>query len=450
MKLWDKGQRTSANVEEFTVGRDREFDMYLASYDILGSIAHTMMLQECGLLTLAEGQQLVQELRTLMHELESGEFHIPEHSEDVHSYVEELLTLRCGDVGKKVHTARSRNDQVCVDMKLYLRDYIIAVHNDVMNLATELLRSAEKYKDVVLPGYTHFQIAMPSSFGLWFGAYAESLADDIEMLVAAYTIVNKNPLGSAAGYGTSFPIQRSRTTELLGFGEMNVSSVYAQMTRGKSEKATAVAIATIATTLSKLAYDVCLYSSQNFGFVRLPADATTGSSIMPHKNNPDVFELIRARSNRLQALPNEVTMVINNLPSGYHRDMQILKEIVLPACEELQRVLTMTRKMISLLHIQTDIVQDEKYDLMYSVDAVHEKVRSGRSFRDAYKEVGEHIVQGTFRKPEALHHTHEGSIGNPGLEMIAHNLQKTVAKIDVAAVRKAEQMLLGDSYEGRM
>jgi argininosuccinate lyase len=443
MKLWDKGQSTRSSVEQFTVGRDREFDARLARYDVLGSIAHAIMLGECGLVTSSESEALVRELRAIATEISNGSFSIAETAEDVHSYVEELLTKRCGDVGKKVHTARSRNDQVLVDMKMYLRAELHSVCSEVSKLAETLLALAEQYKDVPLPGYTHFQIAMPSSFGLWFSAYAESLADDVESVAAAYHVVNKNPLGSAAGYGSSFPIRRARTTELLGFASMNVSSVYAQMTRGKSERVSASAIANIAATLSRMAYDVCLYSSQNFGFVSLPSDATTGSSLMPHKNNPDVFELIRAKSNKLQAVPNDITLVTNNLPSGYHRDVQILKEMIMPAFDELHTLLAMCTEMLPLLRVNTTILQDERYTLLHSVDAVHAKVRGGMSFRDAYREVAESIARGEFESTQGVAHTHEGSIGNLRLELIREQLSIACGRMDHTAVRRAEDALLG-------
>jgi len=443
MKLWDKGQSTRASVEQFTVGRDREFDARLARFDVVGSIAHAMMLQECGLVSEDEGAVLVRELRVIAREIEDGSFRIAETAEDVHSHVEDLLTHRCGEVGKKVHTARSRNDQVLVDMKMYLRAELVSVRTETAALVELLLELAERYAHVPLPGYTHFQIAMPSSFGLWFSAYAESLIDDLESVAAAYHVVNKNPLGSAAGYGSSFPILRARTTELLGFAEMNVSSVYAQMTRGKSERVSASALANIAATLSRMAYDVCLYSSQNFGFVALPADATTGSSLMPHKNNPDVFELIRAKGNRLQAVPTDIMMVTSNLPSGYHRDVQIVKEMIMPAFDELHSLLAMCREMLPVLKINEAILDDERYTLLSSVDAVHAKVREGMSFRDAYREVGQSIARGEFTAAAAHEHTHEGSIGNLRTDIIRRQLERVMAKVDDGVVRAAEAMLAG-------
>lgn len=443
MKLWDKGQSTRASVEQFTVGRDREFDARLARFDVVGSIAHAMMLQECGLVSEDEGAVLVRELRVIAREIEDGSFRIAETAEDVHSHVEDLLTQRCGEVGKKVHTARSRNDQVLVDMKMYLRAELASVRTETAALVGLLLELAERYAHVPLPGYTHFQIAMPSSFGLWFSAYAESLIDDLESVVAAYHVVNKNPLGSAAGYGSSFPIRRARTTELLGFAEMNVSSVYAQMTRGKSERVSASALANIAATLSRMAYDVCLYSSQNFGFVALPTDATTGSSLMPHKNNPDVFELIRAKGNRLQAVPTDIMMVTGNLPSGYHRDVQIVKEMIMPAFDELHSLLAMCREILPVLKINEAILDDDRYTLLSSVDAVHAKVREGMSFRDAYREVGQSIARGEFTAAAAHEHTHEGSIGNLRTDIIRRQLERVMAKVDDGVVRAAEAMLAG-------
>ncbi|MFM8438586.1 MAG: argininosuccinate lyase [Candidatus Kapaibacterium sp.] len=443
MRLWEKGQTTRESVERFTVGRDREFDARLARYDVMGSIAHVIMLAECGLMGAEEAEALVRELRTIAREVEADGFRIPEASEDVHSYVEELLTQRCGDGGKKVHTARSRNDQVLVDMKMYLRAELMRVREETVALAGLLLDLAERHAAVPLPGYTHFQIAMPSSFGLWFSSYAESLADDLESVVAAFHVVNRNPLGSAAGYGSSFPINRTRTTELLGFGGMNVSSVYAQMTRGKSERVSASAIANIAATVSRMAYDVCLYCSQNFGFVSLPADASTGSSLMPHKSNPDVFELIRAKSNRLQAVPNDIVMVTNNLPSGYHRDVQILKESVIPAFDDLHDVLAMCMEMLPVLKINGHILEDDRYTLLSSVDAVHAKVQEGMGFRDAYREVGERIMRGEFTGAPAQGHTHEGSIGNLRTDLIRRHMAGVASKMEVEAIREAERELTG-------
>lgn len=429
MKLWDKGISTDALIEDFTVGRDREFDMLIAKHDVRGSIAHATMLAEVGILTTQEGNALVQELHTIEKEIENVEFSIAPEMEDVHSQVEYLLTQRLGEVGKKIHTGRSRNDQVLVDMKLFMREELCNVRDSVSTLFNTLLALAEQHKEQLLPGYTHFQIAMPSSFGLWFSAYAESLTDDMELLVAAYNVVNKNPLGSAAGYGSSFPLNRARTTELLGFSAMNVSSVYAQMTRGKSERIVATALASVAATLSKLAYDVCLYTSQNLAFVRLPTEFTTGSSIMPHKQNPDLFELIRAKCNRLQALPNDILLVTNNLPSGYHRDFQILKELVFPAFTELQQCLQLAMLVLPQLQVTPNIMSNDLYAYCFSVDAVNQLVQQGVSFRDAYKQIGESIQRGEFSVPEHLTHTHEGSIGNLRLDLIQQQMQKVLSSM---------------------
>lgn len=429
MKLWDKGISTNALIEEFTVGRDREFDMLLAKHDVRGSIAHATMLAEVGILSTDEGNALVQELHTIEQEIENGLFSIAPEMEDVHSQVEYQLTQRLGEIGKKIHTGRSRNDQVLVDMKLFMREELCNVRDSVSTLFTTLLALAEQHKEQLLPGYTHFQIAMPSSFGLWFSAYAESLTDDMELIVAAHNVVNKNPLGSAAGYGSSFPLNRTHTTELLGFSAMNVSSVYAQMTRGKSERVVAMALASVAATLSKLAYDVCLYTSQNLAFVRLPAEFTTGSSIMPHKQNPDIFELIRAKCNRLQALPNDILLVTNNLPSGYHRDFQILKELVFPAFTELQQCLQLATLVLPQLQVSPNIMNNNLYAYCFSVDAVNQLVQQGVSFRDAYKQIGESIQRGEFTVPEHLTHTHEGSIGNLRLDLIQQQMQKVLSSM---------------------
>lgn len=415
MKLWQKeNTSTSALIETFTVGRDKEFDLLLAKYDVQGSIAHVTMLGEVGLIPKEEAEKAVQALKEIAAEIEASRFKIEDGVEDVHSQVEFLLTERIGEIGKKIHSGRSRNDQVAVDIKLYLRAEIGAVKEEVKALFDLLIVQSEKYKALLLPGYTHLQIAMPSSFGLWFGAYAESLVDDLEMLAAAYQVTNKNPLGSGAGYGSSFPLNRTRTTELLDFASPNFNAVYAQMTRGKTEKVVAMGISCIAATLSRLAMDCCLYMNQNFGFISFPAELTTGSSIMPHKKNPDVFELIRAKCNRIQATPNELTLLLNNLPSGYHRDLQLTKEILFPAIEELKACLQLCRLMLSQIQVKANILQDEKYKYLFTVEAVNELVNKGIPFREAYKQVGEQVEQGTFRfdlsKP--LQHTHEGSISN--------------------------------------
>ena len=431
MKLWQK-DNSSVNelIEKFTVGRDKEFDLLLAKYDVQGSIAHVKMLKEAGLMSGQDAADAVNGLEAILKEIVDGKFKIEEGIEDVHSEVEYLLTQRIGEAGKKIHSGRSRNDQVAVDLKLYLRAELLAVKNEVKELFDLLISQSEKFKDKLLPGYTHLQIAMPSSFGLWFGAYAESLTDDMELLAAAYHIANKNLLGSGAGYGSSFPLNRTLTTELLEFETMNYNSVYAQMSRGKTEKIVAMGLSTVAATLSKLAMDACLYINQNFGFISFPNELTTGSSIMPHKKNPDVFELIRAKCNRIQATPNELTMLINNLPSGYHRDMQLTKEILFPAIEELKACLQMTRLMLSNISIKDNILDDEKYRYLFSVEAVNELVNKGISFRDAYRQVGNDIEQGkfNFNYKQQLHHTHEGSIGNLCNAEIVKQMEKILEK----------------------
>jgi len=431
MKLWQK-ESTSVSelVERFTVGRDREFDLLLARYDVEGSIAHVTMLGEVGLMTKEESATAVTALTSILKDIDSGKFTIEDGIEDVHSQVEYLLTQRIGETGKKIHSGRSRNDQVAVDIKLFLRAQIAAVKDTVAELFQILIQQSETHKDKLLPGYTHFQIAMPSSFGLWFGAYAESLTDDLEILAAAYAIANKNPLGSGAGYGSSFPLNRTRTTELLHFSALNYNSVYAQMTRGKTEKTAAVGLSAIAATLNKLASDCCLYLNQNFGFISFPSNLTTGSSIMPHKKNPDVFELIRAKCNRIQSIPNELTLLLTNLPSGYHRDLQLTKEILFPAFEELKACIQLTILMLSHIEIKEDILTDPKYTYLFSVEAVNELVNQGVPFREAYKQVGNRIEEGTFGFDftKGLHHTHEGSIGNLNNAEITQAFQKVIAK----------------------
>lgn len=433
MKLWSKeSTSTSQLVEQFTVGRDKEFDLLLAKYDVQGSIAHVKMLATVGLMTQEETDKAVEALHTIAHNVEQGKFVIEEGIEDVHSQVEFLLTNMIGDAGKKIHSGRSRNDQVAVDIKLFLRAEVLAVKAEVQQLFDLLIEQSEKFKDKLLPGYTHLQIAMPSSFGLWFGAYAESLVDDMELLAAAYAVANKNPLGSGAGYGSSFPLNRTMTTELMYFASPNYNSVYAQMTRGKAEKVVAMGMSSVAATLGKLAMDCCLYINQNFGFISFPSELTTGSSIMPHKKNPDVFELIRAKCSRIQSVPNELVLLVNNLPSGYHRDLQLTKEILFPAIEELKACLQLTRLMLSNISIKDNILDDEKYRYLFSVEAVNELVNKGIPFREAYKEVGNQIEKGTFQfdYKKQLHHTHEGSIGNLCNEMIAAAMKKTVSKFD--------------------
>lgn len=430
-KLWSKeSTNTSKLIETFTVGRDKEFDVLLAEYDVLGSLAHTEMLESVGLLPAEDRALIHQELKNILQEIRNGLFAIEPDIEDVHSQIEWMLTSRIGEAGKKIHSGRSRNDQVAVDIKLYLRAQVLAVKDEVKELFDLLIQLSEQYKDKLLPGYTHLQIAMPSSFGLWFGAYAESLVDDLELLAAAYHVANKNPLGSGAGYGSSFPLDRTQTTRLLHFGTLNHNSVYAQMSRGKTEKIVAMALASVSATLSRLAMDCCLYINQNFGFISFPSELTTGSSIMPHKKNPDVFELIRAKCNRIQATPNELTLLINNLPSGYHRDLQLTKEIIFPAIEEGKACLQMTRLMLSNIQVKDAILEDEKYKYLFSVEAVNELVNKGVPFREAYKQVGNQIDKGefTFDYKRGLHHTHEGSIGNLSNDHIAGEMKKVLLK----------------------
>lgn len=430
MKLWQKESTSiSQLVEQFTVGRDKEFDLLLAKYDVQGSIAHVTMLGEVGLMTSDEASLAANELNEILNKIEQGSFRIEDGVEDVHSQVEKLLTEKIGDTGKKIHSGRSRNDQVAVDIKLYLRAEINNIRDGVKRLFDLLISKSEENKDKLLPGYTHLQIAMPSSAGLWLGAYAESLVDDLEMLSAAYHIANKNPLGSGAGYGSSFPLNRQRTTKLLEFASPNWNSVYAQMTRGKAEKATAIGLSTIAATLSKLSMDCCLYMNQNFGFIFFPDELTTGSSIMPHKKNPDVFELIRAKCNRIQSIPNELTLLLNNLPSGYHRDLQLTKEILFPAIEELKACLQLMQLMLQNISIKANILTDEKYQYLFSVEAVNELVNKGVPFRDAYQQVGNSINKGQFTYDlKQLHHTHEGSIGNLCNEEIEAEMKKVLLK----------------------
>jgi argininosuccinate lyase len=431
MKLWQKeNTSTSELIEAFTVGRDKEFDLLLAKYDVQGSIAHVTMLGEVGLMTKEEAEEAEAALRQIEWEILSGQFAISADVEDVHSQIEFLLTERIGDTGKKIHSGRSRNDQVAVDIKLYLRAEVLAIKDEVKSLFDLLIQQSEKYKAVLLPGYTHLQIAMPSSFGLWFGAYAEGLVDDLEMLAAAYHVTNKNPLGSGAGYGSSFPLNRSRTTELLQFSTPNYNSVYAQMTRGKTEKAVAMGMSCIAATVGRLAMDCCLYLNQNFGFISFPSELTTGSSIMPHKKNPDVFELIRAKCNRIQSTPNELSLLLANLPSGYHRDLQLTKEIVFPAIEELKACLQMSRLMLSNIEVKDNIIQDEKYKYLFTVEAVNKLVNTGISFRDAYRQVGQQVERDEFSHDTSnpIQHTHEGSIGNLCNEAIGELMNTVLTK----------------------
>ena len=432
MKLWSKdNSNTSALVEQFTVGRDKEFDLLLAKYDVQGSVAHVTMLGEVGLMSKEEAVQAVDGLKEIAASIDNSQFTIEEGIEDVHSQVEYLLTQKIGDVGKKIHSGRSRNDQVAVDIKLYLRAEISYIKDEVKHLFDLLIAQSEKHKSVLLPGYTHLQIAMPSSVGLWLGAYAESLVDDLELLVAAYYVANKNPLGSGAGYGSSFPLNRKRTTELLQFATLNWNSVYAQMSRGKTEKFAAIGFSAIAATLSKLSMDCCLYMNQNFAFISFPDELTTGSSIMPHKKNPDVFELIRAKCNRIQSIPNEITLLINNLPSGYHRDLQLTKEVLFPAIEDLKACLQMMQLMLSNMKAKENILADEKYKYLFSVEAVNQLVMLGIPFRDAYKKIGNDIDQGVFSPPplgEVGRGLHEGSIGNLCNDEIKTEMEMVLAK----------------------
>ncbi len=442
MKLWEKDFEINKEIERFTVGRDREMDLYLAKYDVLGSMAHITMLESIGLLEADELKQLLKELRRIYDICERGEFTIEEGIEDVHSQVELMLTRRLGDMGKKIHSGRSRNDQVLVDLKLFTRHELKDIVEAVKRLFDELIAKSEQYKDVLMPGYTHLQVAMPSSFGLWFGAYAESLADDMLFLQAAYRMTNRNPLGSAAGYGSSFPLDRSMTTRLLGFDSMDYNVVYAQMGRGKMERNVAFAMATVAGTMAKMAFDACLFNSQNFSFVKLPKECTTGSSIMPHKKNPDVFELIRAKSNKLQGLPAQVMLIMNNLPVGYFRDLQIIKEVFLPAFGELKDCLDMCAYIINRMEVNEHILDNPMYDPMFSVEEVNRLAANGMPFRDAYKKVGLDIEAGRFTPNKNIHHTHEGSIGNLCNEQIAKLMETIVAEFNFERMTDAEAALL--------
>lgn len=441
-KLWEKNFEVNKEIERFTVGRDREMDLYLAKYDVLGSMAHITMLQSIGLLEADELAQLLAELKNIYAEAESGNFVIEDGVEDVHSQVEMLLTRKLGDMGKKIHSGRSRNDQVLVDLKLFTRDELRHIADEVKSLFDELIAKSNQYKDVLMPGYTHLQIAMPSSFGLWFGAYAESLVDDLQLMQAAYRICNRNPLGSAAGYGSSFPLNRQMTTDLLGFDSLDYNVVYAQMGRGKMERTVAFAMAGIAATLSKLAFDACMFNSQNFGFIKLPDQFTTGSSIMPHKKNPDVFELTRAKCNKLQGLPQQIILISNNLPSGYFRDLQIIKEVFLPAFDELKDCLRMVTHMMREVKVNEHILDDDKYALLFSVEEVNRRVLAGTPFRDAYKQVGLEIEAGKFVPSKSVHHTHEGSIGNLCNESIAAMMRNVIGSFSFERMNEAEKQLI--------
>jgi argininosuccinate lyase len=442
MKLWQKNIASLKEVEQFTVGNDREMDLYLAAFDVLGSMAHTQMLETVGLLKKDELNQLQAALKNIYRQIQRGVFKLEDDVEDIHSQVELLLTQQLGDIGKKIHSARSRNDQVLVDVKLFLRNELQELVLTVQPFFELLQAQSEKYKDYLLPGYTHLQLAMPSSFGLWFGAYAESLVDDVTTVKAAYDIANKNPLGSAAGYGSSFPINRKLTTALLGFDDLNYNVVYAQMGRGKAERIVAMAMANIADTLSRLSMDACLFLNQNFGFIGFPAQLTTGSSIMPHKKNPDVFELIRSHCNRIKALPNEIMMMTTNLPSGYHRDLQLLKEHLFPAFKTLKNCIDMAGLMLSNIEIKKEILQDEKYKYLFSVEEVNKLVLQGMPFRDAYKKVGLDIEQGNFNYTPAVRHTHEGSIGNLCNAEISQLMQNVLTGFNFGKANSALEQLL--------
>lgn len=442
MKLWQKNYQVDQSIDTFTVGDDRELDLYMAKFDVLGSLAHTRMLEKVGLLTTDDLMLVQQELKHIYQEIEEGKFTIEDGVEDVHSQVEMLLTARLGDVGKKIHSGRSRNDQVLVDIKMFMRHELMRIVRSYQQLFVVLQSLSNEHKDKMLPGYTHLQLAMPSSFGMWFGAYAEAITDDMEVLLAAYSSTNKNPLGSAAGYGSTFPLDRQMTTDLLGFDTLNYNAVFAQMSRGKAERNVAFAIAAIASTLSKLAYDVVLYMNQNFGFISFPDELTTGSSIMPHKKNPDVFELVRGKCNILQALPNEVMLLTSNLPSGYHRDLQLTKDVIFPAFNKIVDCIEITSYMLSQVKVKDSLLDDEKYDVLFSVDAVNNLVVEGMPFRDAYKKVGGNIADGKFKRPEQLNYQHLGSIGNLANEYIAALMNAKLASFKFEKVEEALQSLL--------
>lgn len=441
-KLWTKNARMTDEIEKFTVGRDREMDLYLAKYDVMGSMAHVTMLESIGLIAHDDLPVLLDALKAIYRTAESGEFTIEEGVEDVHSQVELMLTRQLGDLGKKIHSGRSRNDQVLVDLKLFIRDQIREIADLTKVLFDELIDKSNQYKDILMPGYTHLQVAMPSSFGLWFGAYAESLVDDMQYLLAAWRITNRNPLGSAAGYGSSFPLRRQMTTDLLGFDSMDYNVVYAQMGRGKTERNVAFSMASVAGTLAKLAFDACMFNSQNFGFVKLPDDCTTGSSIMPHKKNPDVFELTRAKCNKIQALPQTVMMIMNNLPCGYFRDLQIIKEVFLPAFDDLKDCLRMAAYIINKIKVNEHILDNPIYDPIFSVEEVNRLAASGTPFRDAYKQVGLAIEAGQFTPNKDIHHTHEGSIGNLCNDQIQGLMAKILDEFDFSRLDKAISALV--------
>ena len=445
--IWTKKVRMTDEIEKFTIGRDREMDLYLAKYDVLGSMAHITMLQSIGLLTAEELDVLLKELRAIYDQAEKGEFVIEDGVEDVHSQVELMLTRKLGDVGKKIHSGRSRNDQVLVDLKLFIRDQIREIAQLTKQLFDELIQQSNRYKDVLMPGYTHLQVAMPSSFGLWFGAYAEGLVDDMQYLLAAWKITNRNPLGSAAGYGSSFPLNRQMTTDLLGFDSMDYNVVYAQMGRGKTERNVAFSMASIAGTVAKMAFDACMFNSQNFGFVKLPDDCTTGSSIMPHKKNPDVFELTRAKCNKLQSLPQTIMLIMNNLPVGYFRDLQIIKEVFLPSFDELKDCLKMAAYIINKMKVNEHILDNDIYNPMFSVEEVNRLAREGMPFRDAYKKVGLDIEAGKFTPNKDIHHTHEGSIGNLCNDRIQQLMDDVMAGFRFEKMDKAIEELRIENEE---
>lgn len=442
MKLWQKNKDALKEVSQFTIGKDNELDLFLAPFDVLGSLAHIQMLASIGLLEKSELNKLTTALKEIYQEIINGNFKIEEGVEDIHSQIELMLTAKLGEIGKKIHSGRSRNDQVLVDIKLFLRNEIQELVTEIKELFDLLISLSEKHKDTLLPGYTHLQLAMPSSFGLWFGAYAESLVDDVITLQSAYKITNKNPLGSAAGYGSSFPLNRKMTTELLGFSDLNYNVVYAQMGRGKTEKVVAAAISNVASTLSKLSMDACLYLNQNFGFISFPEELTTGSSIMPHKKNPDVFELIRSRCNSLQAIPQEITLITTNLPSGYHRDLQLLKEKLFPAFNQLKDCLRMTHLMLSNIEVKNDLLKDEKYKYLFSVEEVNKLVLQGIPFRDAYKIIGQSIEKGEFKYSDKLHHTHEGSMGNLCNDQIQNMMNTEIQSFQFDTVNQKLQRLI--------
>ena len=442
MKLWQKNTEVDKTVEKFTVGRDREMDFYLAKFDVLGSLAHTQMLESIGLLTSEDLEEIQKELKNIFREIEAGNFQIEDHAEDVHSQVEFMLTERIGEAGKKIHSGRSRNDQVLVDLKLFFRSEIEQMVLHVKELFDTLISLSEKHKNVLLPGYTHLQVAMPSSFGLWFGAYAESLIDDLELMLAAWKITNKNPLGSAAGYGSSFPLNRTMTTDLLGFEQLNYNVVYAQMGRGKTERILAQAMSSIAASMAKMAMDITLYMNQNFAFVKFPDHLTTGSSIMPHKKNPDVLELIRSRCNKIQALPNEIALMTTNLPSGYFRDLQLLKENLFPAFESLNDCMKLLVLMLDHIQINEEILNDPKYDYLFSVEVVNNEVLNGVPFREAYKNIGLAIEDGTYKPLKEVNHTHEGSIGNLMNKQISEAFEKVIQDFKFNKVHQALNALV--------